>query len=75
MDLLELVGEEVMSCVRRQEEIGEEAGTLFPGEIYRHEALCLMINKIVNKCGEMWRSCYTVAEVSVRRTIRSYHAV
>ena len=31
MDLLELVGEEVMSCVRRQEEIGEEAGSVFPG--------------------------------------------
>ena len=63
MDLLELVGEEVMSCVRRQEEIGEEARTVFPGEIYRHEALCLMINKIVNKCGSMWSNCYSPSEV------------
>ena len=63
MDLLELVGEEVMSCVRRQEQIGEEAETVFPGEVYRHEALCLMINKIVNKCGAMWSNCYSPAEV------------
>ena len=62
-DLLELVGEEVMSCVRRQEQIGEEARIVFPGEIYRHEALCLMINKIVNKCGSMWSNCYSPAEV------------
>ena len=74
-ELLELLGTDVRECVRRQEEAGEAAREVFPGEIYQHEALCLMINKIVNKCGEMWRSCYTPAEVSLRRTIRSYHAV
>ena len=50
-------------CVGRQQETGEEARLVFPGEMYQHEALCLMIGKIVNKCGDMWRNCYTEAEV------------
>ena len=71
----ELVGRDVKECVRRQEEAGEVAREVFPGEIYQHEALCLMINKIVNKCGEMWRSCYTAVEVSFKVTKRFYQEV
>ena len=74
-DLLELVGEEVMDCVRRQQEIGAKVGDvfsadmfgarvdLFSGEVYKQEGVCIMIHRIINKCGSMWRNCYTDQEV------------
>ena len=65
-DLLELVGEEVMGCVRRQQQIGGEAGAVFSGAVYREEGVCIMIHRIVHKCGNMWRNCYTDTEVSGR---------
>ena len=65
-DLLELVGEEVMTCVRRQQQIGGEAGAVFSGAVYREEGVCIMIHRIVHKCGNMWRNCYTDTEVSGR---------
>ncbi len=65
-DLLELVGEEVMGCVRRQQNIGAEAGEVFTGDMYREEGVCIMIHRIVHKCGNMWRNCYTDTEVSGR---------
>ena len=64
-DLLELVGEEVMECVRKQQEIGGEVGQVFQGlDMYREEGVCIMIHRIVHKCGNMWRNCYTDSEVS-----------
>ena len=65
--MLELVGEEVMTCVRRQQQIGGEAGAVFSGAVYREEGVCIMIHRIVHKCGNMWRNCYTDTEVSGRR--------
>ena len=62
-DLLELVGEEVMECVRRQQEVGGEAGEVFSGAVYREEGVCIMIHRIVHKCGSMWSNCYTDTEV------------
>ena len=69
-DLLELVGEEVMGCVRKQQQIGAEVGAVFSGdEMYREEGVCIMIHRIVHKCGNMWRNCYTDPEVSGRVSI------
>ena len=64
-DLLELVGEEVMECVKKQQEIGGEVAEVFQGlDMYREEGVCIMIHRIVHKCGNMWRNCYTDNEVS-----------
>ena len=87
-DLLELVGSEVMECVRRQQEVGTRvvchvyhhvycatchvyhvqvgrgAGQQFPqAGVWAQEAVCVMVARMVTKCGAMWRNCYSDTEV------------
>jgi len=37
----------------------------FPGETYVEEAACILVQKILSQCGEVWRKCHSEAEVSM----------
>ena len=65
-DLLEMVGQDVMECVRREQEISDVAVVVFPGtQVFREERVCVMVARIVERCTSMWRNCYTQQEVSI----------
>ena len=74
-DLLELVGQEVVDCVRKEQETADTVmkiiSNIFPvseeSKVYREQGVCIMMSRIVNKCTAMWRNCYNDKEVSPSR--------
>ena len=71
-DLLELVGQEVVDCVRKEQEIADMVTKMIGNmvsssesvSVYREQGVCIMIDRMVNKCTTMWRNCYNQQEVS-----------
>ena len=45
-------------------QVGRGAGQQFPpAGVWAQEAVCVMVARMVTKCGAMWRNCYTDTEV------------
>ena len=46
-------------------QVGRGAGQQFPpAGVWAQEAVCVMVARMVTKCGAMWRNCYTDTEVT-----------